>query len=1027
MALQKQSVTINFSSGLDTKSDPFQLPVGKFESLQNSVFDKLGRLTKRNGFGFLTSLPDNTYSYLTTFNGNLTAIGNRLQAYASGPATWVNKGQIQPLQVSTLPLIRNNTNQSYVDTSISYNGLICTVYTDNIPSGSTTLGIQKYAVADSITGQNVIAPTSIVSTFGTVSAAAKVFSLGYNFIVVFPAYDGANQKLQYFPISQSVPGTIGSVTDISTSITISSTGAFDGVVASNNLVLSWNGSANSGLKSAYLTRSLTQSSTITIATSSATIVSVCADISSGSPIIWSSIYSASSSAGFVVATTLTAGSGSGVSISTLFAAKRFVSSSVSAVFNLASIAQGGSLNLAFEVSCSYSYSTNIQSNFIDTISCTQTGSLSAFATLVRSVGLASKGFLIGSTNYFLSTYSSPYQPTYFLIGSGGAIAAKLAYGNAGGYLTSGLPSVSITSSTTAQFGYLFKDLVQAVNKDTNVSAGTQTNGIYAQLGVNLATVKFGTSGLATAETGSNLNINGGYLWGYDGYQPVEQGFHLFPDSVVCSVSASPGQMTAQQYYYQSTYEWADNQGNLFRSAPSIPVTVTVSSGFSQVLVNVPTLRMTNKISNPVKIVLYRWSAAQQVYYQVTSITSPVLNNTTIDSIAYTDYSSDSTILGNNIIYTNGAVAENTGGPPATGMTLFDSRLWLIDAEDQNLLWFSKQVIEAAPVEMSDLFTLFVPPSSAAQGPTGPMRCLAPMDDKLIIFKKNNAIYYINGAGPDNTGANNQYSQPTFITGTVGCSNQNSIVMTPNGLMFQADNKGIWLLGRDLSTSYIGKDVEAYNGYTVLSSLVVPGTNQVRFTLSNGVTLMFDYFVNQWGTFNGIPGISSTLYQNLHSFINQYGQSLQETVGSYLDGTNPVLMSFRTGWLNLAGLQGYQRVYRMYLLGQYQTPHKLTVGVAYDYDSSVDQLSTISPTNYSAPWGSDATWGQGEVWGGSTQREQWQINFEQQTCQSFQLSLNEYFDGSIGAASGAGLTISGMNLVAGIVKSYPRNVSKTQTV
>lgn len=1025
MALQKQSVNINFQLGLDTKTDVNQLQIGKFDVLQNSVFDKLGRLTKRNGFGFLTSLPDNSYSFLTTFNGNLTAIGNKLQAYASGPGVWVNRGIIQPLQLEALPLIRNNTNQSYVDTAISQNGLICTVYTDNVTTvGSTTLAIQKYAVADPMTGQNVIAPTAIVSTTGTVTFSAKVFTLGYNFIVVFTPFDGTNYKLQYFSISSSVPSSISSVSELSSSITPSLAGAFDGVVASDNLVLSWNGGGNSGIKSAYLTRSLTASSVVNIASSSATIMSVCSDVSGGTPVIWNSFYSTGSTQGYTVATTLTAGSGSGTSLSTLFSAQRFVSSSVSSVLNIASTAKGGTLNLLYEVNNRYSYTTS-STNFVNVTACTQSGSLSASQTLIRSVGIASKGFLIGSVDYFLSSYSSLYQPTYFLISSGGAIAAKIAYGNGGGYLGSGLPSVSVTGSTTARFGYLFKDLVQAVNKDTNVAVGTQVNGIFSQLGVSLATVRFGTSGLATTETGGNLNLNGGYLWAYDGYQPTEQSFHLFPDSVVSSASAGVGQMSVQQYFYQATYEWADNQGNLFRSAPSIPVSSTLASGTSQVIVNIPTLRLTSKISNPVKIVLYRWSTAQQVYYQVTSLIQPILNSTTTDSIAYTDFSTDASILGNNIIYTNGGVVENTGGPPSTGMTIFDSRLWLIDAEDQNLLWFSKQVIEATPVEMSDLFTLFVPPSSAAQGPTGPMKCLAPMDDKLIIFKKN-AIYYVNGVGPDNAGANNQYSQPTFITSTVGCSNQNSIVMTPSGLMFQSD-KGIWLLGRDLSTSYIGKDVEVYNSYLVFSSLAIPATNQVRFTLSNGVTLMFDYFVNQWGTFNGIPGVSSTLYQSLHTFINKYGQSLQETVGSYLDGTNPVLMSFRTGWLNLVGLQGYQRAYRMYLLGTYQTPHRLTVGIAYDYDSSVNQLSSITPINFNDNWGDDPTWGSVTTWGGTTQREQWQINFQQQNCQSFQLSLNEYYDGSEGVAAGAGLTISGMNIVAGMIKSYPGNIPKTQRV
>lgn len=1022
MALQKQSVYVNFQGGLDQKIDPLQIPTGKFQELNNSVFDKVGRMTKRNGFGSLPSLPDSSSSYLTTFNGNLTAIGKDLKAYASGPMIWVNKGGIEPLELSTLDIVKNSTNQLQSDTAFATNGLVCIVYADSQTAGSATVAIQKYSVCDATTGQNIISPSAITSTFGTVTISSKVFTLGNNFVVVLTSTDGATYRLQYFTISTAIPSAIGSVTDFATNYAPAAGGTFDGTILNNNLVISYNASGNAGVQAKYLTRYLGQSSAVTIASSAASVISMCSDVNNS--VAWSSFYFTGSSSGATVALSLNSGSGSSQSLGTLFTAKRFASSSISAITNIASTAQAGVAQIAYEVTNSYSYDNTVPTNFINTVSCTQTGSLSASAGLIRSVGLASDGFLIGSVSYFLTSYSSPYQPTYFLIGSAGAIAAKLSYGNGAGYLTLGLPSVYVSGSFSAQFSIIKKDLVQAVNKDTNVAAGTQTAGIYSQTGVTIAKVIFGTGGLTSVETAGDLHVNGGYLSMYDGYQPVEHMFHVYPDSVKTTASGSIGSMTVQTYFYQATYEWADNQGNLFRSAPSIPVTAVIgtTTATARVVVNVPTLRLTHKTLNPPKIVIYRWSTAQQVYYQVTSITQPILNNKTADSISFTDVYPDSAILGNNIIYTNGGVLENIAAPAVTGMTTFDSRLWLIDAEDPNLLWFSKQVIESTPVETSDLLTVFVPPGAGAQGNTGPMKCLAPMDDKLIIFKKN-AIYYLNGIGPDNTGANNQYSQPTFITSTVGCDNQNSIVMTPLGLMFQSD-KGIWLLGRDLSTNYIGKDVEDYNSLEVESALTIPATNQVRFTLNSNVTLMYDYFVNQWGTFNNIPGISSTLYQDLHTYINSRGQTFQETPGLYLDGSNPTLMSFKTGWLSFAGFQGYQRAYYMYVLGTYLTPHKLNVSVAYNYDSSVTQFKSITPTNHNDAWGDGVNWGSIPLWGGVSAREQLQFNFRIQQCQSIQVGVSEQFDSSFGEANGAGLTLSGLNFVVGFKKGHPDNIPST---
>jgi hypothetical protein len=387
-------------------------------------------------------------------------------------------------------------------------------------------------------------------------------------------------------------------------------------------------------------------------------------------------------------------------------------------------------------------------------------------------------------------------------------------------------------------------------------------------------------------------------------------------------------------------------------------------------------------------------------------------------VTFVDTLSDATILGNNLLYTTGGVVENVNAPASDILTLFDTRLWLVDAEDKNLLWFSKQVIEATPVEMSDLFTKYIPATVATA--TGEITAASPMDDKLILSKGGNSLVYINGSGPDNTGANNQYSEPIFITSTVGCSNQKSLVLIPHGLMFQS-NKGIWLLGRDLSTQYIGAPVQDFTtGATVLSAVNVPETNQVRFTLDTGITLMYDYFYGQWGTFVGVPCVSSCIYQMMHTFINAAGLAFQETPGVYVDGSNPVLMQFKTGPLRLGDLQNYQRAYFFYLLGTYISPHKLVMSMSYDYEPGPSQTVVISPTNYSTPYGSgpsQSPYGQGNPYGGPGSNEDWRIFLERQRCMAFAISLQEIFDPSFGTEAGAGLTLSGLSVVCSFKKQF----------
>lgn len=1020
--LNKQAVDVSFAQGLDQKTDPKRVQMGKFVSLQNTVFQKGGLLQKRNGYGLLPALPDTTYSYLTTFNNNLTAIGSNIAALNAGGAAWIQRGAIQPLTLDTLPLVRNNLNQTQCDSAVASNGLVCTVYLETDGSKITN----KYVIADSVTGQNIVAPAVIPIASGAVSGGMRVFVLGAHFILVFTNTITATTHLQYVAVSTANPTIVGANTDIAASYVSAATLAWDGYVADNKLYLAYNTtSGGQQIKITYLTASLVLVSPASFATYKAMMMSLTADMTiPANPVIYLSFYRTDTSLGYTLAVDQ--------NLNTLLAPQLVINGD--GALNLASAAQNGVCTLFYEEPHTYSYDAAIHTNSIVSITITMVGPvIGSPVDIVKSVGLASKAFIVAGVLYFLAVYQSPYQPTYFLINGSDStaaspvIAAKIAYQNGGGYLTTGLPGVN-ANGTTAQIPYLFKDLIQAVNKNTNVPSGSQVAGIYSQTGINLATIVIGTQNLDTAEIGNDLHVTGGFLWMYDGYLPVEHNFLLWPDSIEITTATGSGALVAQDYYYQVTYEWTDNQGNAFRSAPSIPVKQTTTTGSSTNTINVPTLRLTMKTANPVKIVVYRWSTAQQNYYQVTSISVPTLNSTITTDVAITDALSDASILGNNLLYTTGGVIEDVSAPSANALALFDTRLWLIDSENPDTLWFSKQVIPSTPVEMSDLLTIFVPPTTGTEVSTGHNRTLFPMDDKLIIGRSS-ALLYINGTGPDNTGSGNQYSPPIFITSTVGCANQASWVLTPNGLMFQSD-KGIWLLDRGLATSYIGAPIEDFVlGNTVTSAVNVPETNQVRFTLSTGVILMYDYYYDQWGTFVGIPGepLSSCIYQNLHSVINASGALFQETPGKYLDGTSPVLIQFKTGPLRLGDLQNYQRAYFFYILGDYISPHKLVCNLFYDYSKSPSQQAIVSPINYTPAYGSGPSpYGQESPYGGPGTLENFRVFLERQRCQAFAIQIQEIFDASFGAPAGAGLTLSGLNIIMGFKRGFRPQSAQTST-
>ena len=1094
-----QTVTINFSQGLNQKTDPWQLPIGQFLSLKNSRFQQSGLLQKREGYLPLVPIPPAGTSYLTTLNEGLLAIGSTISADAGALNQFITKGNLQPCSLSVAPIVRNNINQIQADSAI-YNGVLVAVYTSQYSSTTAQNTVYSYAVLDAETQQNIIPPASLpVLAGGVISGSSRVFVVAGMFVVISPVVVAGTTYLQYFSIPASNPSQVSAAQNVYAEayIPLSSNPGWDGVVLPNGtLVVAYN--TTTGGQGIHVTSLIpaqiiaNQASglvhSFTNAAYKAGLLSVCADTTVSPNVVYISFWNPTTSDGYTCAVYTGFGT-----ITNQFTPQKIINSV--AVANIASCAQSNVCTVFSEVTNAYSYDATIPSNFINAVTVSSTGTVGSPYVCLRSVGLGSKAFVCNGTKYFLAAFQSPFQPTYFLINgsvstsASPVIVAQLASQNGVGYLTYGLPGVTI-SGTTASTAYLYKQDVQALNTLNNTQQ-TTAGGIYSQLGVNQVTFDVGTTSITSAELAQNLHLSGGYLSHFDSNYPVEHNFFLFPDSVeaawtensvvtptgtfasgsnVVTLSSASGVYPGMSitdtsnaayipagttilylsgvtatiskntthaaagdnlsiqgniaskpdgttlvgaYFYQFIYEWSDAKGNAYRSQPSIPVSVTTTGAVTtgSIRLQGPMLRVTQKIHTPVKITGFRWSAATQVYNQFTSIVAPLLNDTTIDSWSVVDTQADANIIGNSLIYTTGGVIPDSNGPACDIMTIFDTRLVTVSAEDPNVLNISKTVIEGTPVEMCNEFTIYVAPNIGTVSSTGPIRALAPMDDKLIIFK-NSALYYMSGTGPDNLGTTSpgcplgNYSPPIFISSVIGTTNVKSIVLIPPGLMFQTD-KGIWLLNRALGTSYIGAPVEGFNSSTITSATCIPDTNFVLFTLNTGQTLMYDYYFNQWGEWDG-PGkvISSCIFQGKHTVLNSYGQLLQQTPGNYLDGGSPVLMQFTTSWINLASLQGYQRFYEFYLLARYLSPHTLQVNVAYDYNDSAYHSSTIKPVNFSpsvpGPFGIQTPFG------AYVDREQFRIHAKQQLCQSFAISVQEVFDPTLSSTPGAGFTMSGLS-------------------
>lgn len=410
------------------------------------------------------------------------------------------------------------------------------------------------------------------------------------------------------------------------------------------------------------------------------------------------------------------------------------------------------------------------------------------------------------------------------------------------------------------------------------------------------------------------------------------------------------------------------------------ITYTFTNMFCNVL-EVPTLRATNK--GAVSLALYRTQDDQTLLYRVTSLASPTLNDRTIDFAYLYDPVSDQSIAGNEQLYTTGGEVDNSSPPASSVITTYKNRAVLIPNENQLTWWYSKQVIPGSPVEFSASFVENI--DSRGGGITVP----AAMDDKLILFKLNN-IFYVVGEGPTPAGTQNDFTEAQLISTDTGCSNPASVVLTPDGLMFQSP-KGIYLLARNMSVVYIGDAVEAYNTDTVTSAILIENLNQVRFTMLSGVCLVYDYCFKQWAVFTNIAAVDSCIFNGVYNYLTASGLVNVETAGTYTDNGAFIQMALTTSWMSLAGLQGFQRIWRLFILGQYVSPHTLLVNINTEFNGTPNsQNVTIPVTTNPAPY-------------------QFRIHMKQQKCEAIQFQIMD----SQASSFGEGLQLSEITLEAGI--------------
>ena len=953
--LLKQLIPIVFGQGIKTKIDPKQQMLGTFRKAQNIVFETLNVFKKRKGFSelVLRTAAGSVLSsqYITKYKNELLAISsNTLYGYSPSLNKAISRGPLHSVVPTTTAIVNNSINHVQVDMQVVGNFAIFARVTQ---SG------QVWVQALDTTNNSFLTSDMQVASSGATHVQVAAINN-----TVFVIYNNSGTILyKYFNLYN--PSTLSGPVTLTSTFSTSST--FKAVGSSDKIAVAF-GSTNvsSRVQLTSIDSSNNPAGGFGISSSPAPVAITLTKGPAGRYIL---AYASATAAYYA----LVNGSLSALTVGPVLL------ETISDISNITLSASSSTYKIYYEVAGAQPYF-----NYIKQITATDTGTVGTPSVFKRGLGLAGDAFIYNSKTYIPCVYGSSIQSTNFILDDSAVIVTKYAQDSAGSVLTKGVVPKSFISNDQARLCTLYK---------TGVSTANGT--FFSVLGVYSSVLDF-TNSFKTALLGNNLHIAGGLLQMYDGANVVEHGFHVYPEKPTYTVQSSGGFIASGNYGILAVYKWTDNVGQDHYSVPSLSADVVVTTGSNHSIdVVVPTLKFIEKEN--VFIEIYRTEDAGTTFYLETS----VANNPAVDTVTATCTLSDADLISKQLLYTTGGILENTAPPTASviGVHTASNRLFMV-SENQNKLQYSKIREDGKPVEWNDALLIDVDPVG------GPITAVSSMDEKLIVFEET-ACFYISGAGPNNAGEQNSFTDPERISVDVGCTEPESVILTPAGLLFKS-NKGIYMLNRALGIEYIGADVEAYNSQTIVSARLVPDVNQVRFTCSDGDMLVYNFYTGQWATFANAAGLASEVVDNVFYYLRTDGTVFVEN-SQYSDNTSTVSMNIETGWMTFGALQGYQRVYKMLIFGAYKSAHKLRVQVAYDFNEAWVQDVIVDPLQFldGSTYGSDSPYGT-SVYGGTGNIYQARIDFKQQKCQAVKVRITELQD-----EAGEGLEISGITLQIGL--------------
>lgn len=1015
-----QQIPVEFSGGLNSKVSSFKLQQPYLDTADNVRYNLQGQIDKRPGFTGISrniqggGLLDVGFE-ITTFRDELIVFdGESIYAYSQEEDVWINRGSAFSTINEQYRIINTKVATQSNPDATTFGQYTIYAYEDNRTTPVNGGGV-RYTVQNNLTSTFIVSDVQLY-LFGT---RPKTITDGIDFYVLFNA---SNNTITYATIPCDRPNTVTHnlvpyiFNGVSTDSAIGSI-PYDALIDDGYLMIAYpTASGLTVLCDGY--------SVIPTSRTNIQAIGMAHDASNNVWIVYSDYAN----------TYFTCVQRNGPDYDEIYPETllyQYPSVNIAVGLGLES-----TMNVTLEL---LQQEQNNDENLVNNFTIGFRGNV-AYVGQIRGVGIASKPF-IHNNNVFINVICpQSLQATYYTVcltqGSGFENATATQQANPNAAFAVGFNIVAKhafqnggtlrTNSIVAQCdafngGFLFAG--QRKGPFTSFDNAQTVN-----LGIAGYSIQFNTNNsFNNVTSNNNLHIVGGVKKVYDGVSCVEDNFHNFPqlpDGYSCDITLQAGgNLTynplfgTNQYQWCAIYTWTDNFGQVQRSGVGVVNTVATTASGQGAYITVPTLRLTDKINprSPVSIEIYRTQVNLPIFYKITNDNAPLVNDTLVDTLTFVDNYSDEQIASNENLYT-GTQLSNTAPPACSLISLFQNRIVVNQNEDTNVISYSQDKFEQDQYNTLalDFNTSFVEGIDSKLGDG--ITAIGLMDTNLVLFKAT-SIFLLQGSGPNPLDTVNQFNDAQLLVSDVGCVNQDSLVFvtqtpnSPGGLLFKSQ-KGIYLLGRDTSLTYIGAPVERYNYLTITSSEIITQYNEVIFTSLEGPILVYNYFFNAWSTWSNFPTcVSSTIWQDRLCLLLANGTVvLHDNTNTIYNDTfdaeqvHPVQLDIELPFIG-TGLQAYACTYNCLLLGQLKGPHTLQVSVAYDFNPSyIESVSIASNVGGSNTWGSNQIWGMTTgVWGSQQfSNYQYQINFQKKRSQGIRLRIQD-----INPDGNAGLTLNGL--------------------